>query len=142
MLLQISEPDSPVTNQRVRKRGLGIDLGTTNSLVATKSEQDALVLKGPDGTALLPSVVHFGDQVTVGNPALALAESDPGNTVVSAKRLMGRAREDLSHIQLLGLEDSDRLAFDTPRHSLRSKNLLVSIWVLYLSSSSLRRLRH
>jgi len=113
MLLQISEPDSPVTNQRVRKRGLGIDLGTTNSLVATKSEQDALVLKGPDGTALLPSVVHFGDQVTVGNPALALAESDPGNTVVSAKRLMGRAREDLSHIQLLGLEDSDRLAFDT-----------------------------
>ena len=115
MLLQISEPDSPVTNQRVRKRGLGIDLGTTNSLVATKSEQDALVLKGPDGTALLPSVVHFGDQVTVGNPALALAESDPGNTVVSAKRLMGRAREDLSHIQLLGLEDSDRLAFDTAR---------------------------
>jgi molecular chaperone HscA len=64
---------------------------------------------------LLPSVVHFGDKVTVGNPALALAESDPGNTVVSAKRLMGRAREDLSHIQLLGLEDSDRLAFDTAR---------------------------
>ena len=113
MLLQISEPDSPVTNQRVRKRGLGIDLGTTNSLVATKSEQNTSVLKGPDGTALVPSVVHFGDKVTVGNPALALAESDPGNTVVSAKRLMGRAREDLSHIQLLGLEDSDRLAFDT-----------------------------
>ena len=113
MLLQISEPDSPVTNQRVRKRGLGIDLGTTNSLVATKSEQNTSVLKGPDGTALLPSVVHFGHKVTVGNPALALAESDPGNTVVSAKRLMGRAREDLSHIQLLGLEDSDRLAFDT-----------------------------
>ena len=115
MLLQISEPDSPVTNQRVRKRGLGIDLGTTNSLVATKSEQNTSVLKGPDGTALLPSVVHFGHKVTVGNPALALAESDPGNTVVSAKRLMGRAREDLSHIQLLGLEDSDRLAFDTAR---------------------------
>ena len=113
MLLQISEPDSPVTNQRVRKRGLGIDLGTTNSLVATRSEQKTAVLKGPDGTALLPSVVHFGGEVTVGDPALALAESDPGNTVVSAKRLMGRAREDLSHIQLLGLEDSDRLAFDT-----------------------------
>ena len=113
MLLQISEPNSTDSAARERKRGLGIDLGTTNSLVATKSEQGADVIADASGARLVPSVVNFNGGVTVGAAALELAVSDVRNTVLSAKRFMGRSRDDLSEAQLLGLAASDWLAFDT-----------------------------
>ena len=113
MLLQISEPNGPNENSRARKRGLGIDLGTTNSLVAIKMTDVAHVLTDEEGQALLPSVVNFGDEVIVGHAALELAVVDPENTVVSAKRLMGRSRDDLNKNQQRGLIDADRLAFAT-----------------------------
>ena len=113
MLLQISEPNSTDNAARERKRGLGIDLGTTNSLVATKSEQGADVIADASGVRLIPSVVNFNGGVTVGAVALDLAVSDVRDTVLSAKRFMGRSRDDLSEAQLLGLTASDPLAFDT-----------------------------
>ena len=113
MLLQISEPNSTDIAPRERKLGLGIDLGTTNSLVATKSEQGADVIADASGARLVPSVVNFNGGVTVGAAALELAVSDVRNTVLSAKRFMGRSRDDLSEAQLLGLAATDALAFDT-----------------------------
>ena len=113
MLLQISEPNSTDNAARERKRGLGIDLGTTNSLVATKSEQGVDVIADASGARLVPSVVNFNGDVTVGAAALELAVSDVRNTVLSAKRFMGRSRDDLSEAQLLGLAATDALAFDT-----------------------------
>ena len=113
MLLKISEPNSTDIAPRERKLGLGIDLGTTNSLVATKSEQGADVIADASGARLVPSVVNFNGGVTVGAAALELAVSDVRNTVLSAKRFMGRSRDDLSEAQLLGLAASDALAFDT-----------------------------
>ncbi|MED6301486.1 MAG: Fe-S protein assembly chaperone HscA [Pseudomonadota bacterium] len=113
VLLQISEPNSTDIAPRERKLGLGIDLGTTNSLVATKSEQGADVIADASGARLVPSVVNFNGGVTVGAAALELAVSDVRNTVLSAKRFMGRSRDDLSEAQLLGLAASDALAFDT-----------------------------
>lgn len=113
MLLQISEPDSGQSVQRERKRGLGIDLGTTNSLVAVKTPAGVNVIPDGEGNVLLPSVVHFSEKVVVGYEAKATVSTDPQNTVVSAKRLMGRSRDDLVEAQTLGLVDSDRLAFDT-----------------------------
>ncbi|MEC8007717.1 MAG: Fe-S protein assembly chaperone HscA [Pseudomonadota bacterium] len=113
VLLQISEPNSTDIAPRERKLGLGIDLGTTNSLVATKSEQGADVIADASSARLVPSVVNFNGGVTVGAAALELAVSDVRNTVLSAKRFMGRSRDDLSEAQLLGLAASDALAFDT-----------------------------
>ncbi|MEC7493117.1 MAG: Fe-S protein assembly chaperone HscA [Pseudomonadota bacterium] len=113
VLLQISEPNSNDNAARQHKRGLGIDLGTTNSLVATKLAQGADVIADAFGSRLIPSVVNFNGGVTVGAAALELAVSDVRNTVLSAKRFMGRSRDDLSEVQLLGLASSDPLAFDT-----------------------------
>ena len=113
MLLQISEPNSTDNAARERNRGLGIDLGTTNSLVATKSERGTDVIADASGARLVPSVVNFNGGVTVGAAALELAVSDVRNTVLSAKRFMGRSRDDLNEAQLLGLAAADPLAFDT-----------------------------
>ena len=94
-LFQISEPgESPVPH--ARKRAIGIDLGTTNSLVASVRNGLAVVLPDDEGRPLVPSVVRYGEQrVDVGYPALACATKDPANTIVSVKRLMGRGLEDL-----------------------------------------------
>jgi molecular chaperone HscA len=95
-LLQISEPDAaPVA--RALRRAVGIDLGTTNSLVATVRRGIPVVLPDAEGRPLLPSVVRYGDSgVTVGYPALDALVTDPQNTIVSVKRLMGRGLADLS----------------------------------------------
>lgn len=94
-LLQISEPgQSPEPHQQ--RRGVGIDLGTTNTLVATVRSGSADVLSDAAGAVLLPSVVCYGEEgVTVGGEAKALASSDPKNTIVSAKRFMGRGRDSI-----------------------------------------------
>jgi molecular chaperone HscA len=94
-LLQISEPgQAPEPHQR--KLAVGIDLGTTNSLVATvRSSAEPLV--DEEGRALLPSVVHYAEcgEVIVGDKALSKAVQDPFNTIVSVKRMMGRGLEDV-----------------------------------------------
>ncbi|MBQ0719081.1 MAG: Fe-S protein assembly chaperone HscA [Gammaproteobacteria bacterium] len=94
-LLQISEPgQSPEPHQQ--RRGVGIDLGTTNTLVATVRSGSAEALPDSRGAVLLPSVVCYGEEgITVGGAAKALASSDPKNTIVSAKRFMGRGRESI-----------------------------------------------
>ena len=94
-LLQISEPgQSPEPHQQ--RRGVGIDLGTTNTLVATVRSGSAEALPDSLGAVLLPSVVCYGEEgITVGGAAKALASSDPKNTIVSAKRFMGRGRDSI-----------------------------------------------
>jgi molecular chaperone HscA len=95
-LFQISEPgDAPLAH--AKKRAIGIDLGTTNSLVATVRHGFPVVLADEEGRPLVPSVVRYaGERVVVGYAALEQAASDPHNTIVSVKRLMGRGLEDLA----------------------------------------------
>ncbi|RMH37953.1 MAG: Fe-S protein assembly chaperone HscA [Gammaproteobacteria bacterium] len=94
-LLQIAEPGQSGQPHK-RRLAVGIDLGTTNSLVATVRNGTPEVLKDAAGEWLIPSVVHYGDQeVRVGKSARAFAVCDAANTVVSVKRMMGRSREEL-----------------------------------------------
>src|SRR5689334_13923882 len=94
-LFQISEPgEAPLPH--ARKRAIGIDLGTTNSLVATVRHGFPVVLADAEGRPLVPSVVRYaGDGTVVGYAALEQASSDPCNTIMSVKRLMGRGLSDL-----------------------------------------------
>jgi molecular chaperone HscA len=98
MLLSISEPSAPEkpTSPPPKKRAIGIDLGTTNSLVATVHHGVATVLPDHVGHALVPSVVRYTDHgVVVGRDAQLHQSDDPVNTVVSVKRFMGRTLADL-----------------------------------------------
>ena len=103
VLLQISEPgQTPEPHQR--RLAVGIDLGTTNSLVATVRSGQTEVLPDLDNDFLLPSVVHYGLDVddnlviTVGKHAKSNAVNDPQNTVSSVKRLMGRNLSDVDAV--------------------------------------------
>lgn len=97
-LLQISEPGQ-TTAPHQRQLAVGIDLGTTNSLVATVRSSEAQTLADENGRHLLPSVVRYGEQgIEVGEAAIEHAVNDPSNTVVSVKRLMGRAADDLKRL--------------------------------------------
>ncbi|MBX2824814.1 MAG: Fe-S protein assembly chaperone HscA [Gammaproteobacteria bacterium] len=95
-LLQISEPGES-TSPHEHRLAVGIDLGTTNSLVASVRSGEPAVLVDHDGHGIQPSVVHYapGGEVTVGRRALELAVSDSANTISSAKRMMGRALAEL-----------------------------------------------
>ncbi|MBA3776237.1 MAG: Hsp70 family protein, partial [Betaproteobacteria bacterium] len=95
-LFQISEPDeAPVLHPR--KRAIGIDLGTTNSLVATVRHGLAVVLPDEEGRPLVPSIVRYAEKgVETGYAAMAHQSDDAQNTIVSAKRLMGRGLTDLA----------------------------------------------
>ncbi|HDL4165097.1 TPA: Hsp70 family protein, partial [Mannheimia haemolytica] len=89
-LLQISEPGQTAAPHQ-HKLAVGIDLGTTNSLVATVRSGQTQVLLDEQERALVPSVVHYAEtEKTVGIEAFAKAALDPKNTVISAKRLIGR----------------------------------------------------
>ncbi len=95
-LLQIAEPGQAAAPHQ-RRLAIGIDLGTTNSLVASVRSGQAQTLPDEQGRALLPSVVHYDqDKVTVGYTAQALADNDPSNTIVSVKRFMGQALCDVT----------------------------------------------
>ncbi len=94
-LLQISEPgESPVPHQR--QLAVGIDLGTTHSLVAAVRSGEAAVLSDAEGRRLMPSVVRYRAEgpPVVGWDALAEISQDPQNTIASIKRLMGRGVAD------------------------------------------------
>ncbi len=99
-LLQISEPGmSPAPHER--RLAVGIDLGTTNSLVATVRNGVASVLPDQQGRALLPSIVRYlpDGRSEVGYPAQAQQTEDPRNTIVSVKRYMGRGLKDVAHVE-------------------------------------------
>ena len=96
-LLQISEPgESPEPHER--RLAVGIDLGTTHSLVATVRSGSAEALPDAEGRVLLPSAVryHADGRVDVGEEAKARAGDDPANTIVSVKRFMGRGVADVA----------------------------------------------
>jgi molecular chaperone HscA len=98
-LLQISEPGQS-TAPHQHRLAVGIDLGTTNSLVATVRSGEAQTLPDEKGEHILPSVVRYHENgVEVGAAAVEHAISDPMNTIVSVKRFMGRGVSDL---RLLG----------------------------------------
>ncbi|KEA50210.1 chaperone protein HscA [Mangrovibacter sp. MFB070] len=94
-LLQISEPGMSAAPHQ-RKLAAGIDLGTTNSLVATVRSGQTETLADHEGRHLLPSVVHYSaTQHLVGWEARTNAAQDPANTISSVKRLMGRSLSDI-----------------------------------------------
>ncbi|MCG8709443.1 Fe-S protein assembly chaperone HscA [Brenneria sp. 4F2] len=94
-LLQISEPGLSAAPHQ-RRLAVGIDLGTTNSLVATVRSGEAQTLMDGEGRALLPSVVHYhAEGREVGWQAREKAADDPANTVSSVKRMMGRSLADI-----------------------------------------------
>ena len=99
-LLQISEPGES-TAPHEHRLAVGIDLGTTNSLVATVRSGAAVCLSDGQGRALLPSVVrYFPDGRTeVGYAAQDEQSEDPRNTILSAKRFMGRGLKDVANIE-------------------------------------------
>jgi len=101
-LLQIAEPGESAAPHEHRL-AVGIDLGTTNSLVATVRSGLAVVLNDERGRPLLPSIVRYAGagEVETGYAAQAHQSSDPRNTIVSAKRFMGRGRKDIAHVEML-----------------------------------------
>ena len=97
-LLQISEPGrSPDPHQR--RIAVGIDLGTTHSLVAAVRHGVAECLPDAQGRVILPSVVRYlpGQGRQIGHDALGNAAQDPANTIASVKRFMGRGLKDVAH---------------------------------------------
>ena len=105
-LLQISEPNQ-APDPHARRIAIGIDLGTTHSLVASVRSGVAECLPDEQGRVLLPSVVRYvqstdgGDKREIGFAALEAQMSDPANTIVSVKRLMGRGLADVANLASL-----------------------------------------
>src|SRR5687767_6165975 len=98
-LLQISEPgQTPLPH--AQRYAVGIDLGTTNSLVGVVRSGVADTLPDDHGRHLLPSVVRYlpSGETIVGDAALAHAHEDPLNTIASVKRLMGRGIDDVRRL--------------------------------------------
>ncbi|MEK6220428.1 MAG: Hsp70 family protein, partial [Psychrobacter cryohalolentis] len=116
-LMQIAEPNQS-TRPHEHRFGLGIDLGTTRSLVAVVRSGKAQVLQASTATdTLLPSVVYYPSEGSplVGSDALAHVVDDPKNTIISAKRFMGRSQADIkfSHPYELSGNKDDMPAFVT-----------------------------
>ena len=100
-LLQIAEPGQS-TLPHQHKLAVGIDLGTTNSLVATVQSGLPVILKDVDENSLIPSIVYYGKNETkVGHEALPYLSKDAMNTIVSVKRFMGHTRSDIQNPEAL-----------------------------------------
>src|ERR1700712_5756265 len=101
-LLQISEPGMS-TAPHQHRLAVGIDLGTTNSLVATVRNSIPEVLDDEEGHALLPSVVRYlpNGHAHIGHKAQSAQTTDPRNTVLSVKRFMGRGLKDIAYVENL-----------------------------------------
>ncbi len=101
-LIQISEPGMS-TAPHQNRLAVGIDLGTTNSLVATIRNGTSVVLNDENGRAILPSVVRYNadGSTVVGELAQATQSHDPVNTIISVKRFMGRGIKDIGEISRL-----------------------------------------
>lgn len=108
MLLDIYDPKAP-------PQAIGIDLGTTHSIVAAVRDDVPRALVTCDGTSLLPSVVHYGDHdtVVVGASAFSYLTREPERTIASVKRYMGRAHseasaQELTHFRLAAPENPEQ----------------------------------
>jgi molecular chaperone HscA len=108
-LLQIAEPGESAAPHQHRL-AVGIDLGTTNSLVATVRNSIPVVIDDAEGRSLLPSIVRYQADGTaeVGYSAQKHQSLDPRNTIVSVKRFMGRARSDVLHVESMPYDFVDR----------------------------------
>ena len=114
VLLQIAEPGASPESNTQRKVAVGIDLGTTNSLIAHFDGASLQVLQDGSGSPSLPSVVYFGaSDVRIGQAAMAQASAEPANTIASAKRMLGRARGEFEDDPYVTLAPGDTLAFAT-----------------------------
>ncbi|HJW54139.1 MAG TPA: Fe-S protein assembly chaperone HscA [Burkholderiaceae bacterium] len=107
-LLQIAEPGMSSAPHQHRL-AVGIDLGTTNSLVATVRNSIPEVLTDEQGRALLPSIVRYlpNGNANIGYHAQAAQTIDPKNTIVSVKRFMGRGLKDIAHVENLPYDFQD-----------------------------------
>ena len=107
-LLQIAEPGMSAEPHKQRL-AVGIDLGTTNSLVATVRNGIAVCLADETGRSMLPSVVRYGAEgdIEVGIAALRTQAVDPKNTIVSVKRFMGRGLKDVAHAETMPYDFED-----------------------------------
>ncbi|RMH38785.1 MAG: Fe-S protein assembly chaperone HscA [Deltaproteobacteria bacterium] len=108
-LMQIAEPGQSTAKEACATVAVGIDLGTTNSVVAIVRDGRPVAIPGPDGSTTVPSVVHYADDgsVIVGREALERAAEYPRTTIASAKRLVGRSVADLGDARRLVTYDFD-----------------------------------
>ncbi|MBL8943082.1 MAG: Hsp70 family protein, partial [Myxococcales bacterium] len=113
-LFQIEEPIAASTRPRAAGFGIGIDLGTTHSLVALAPHGEAPRVLEIDGGSLVPSVVDYGDpeRPRVGAAARARQVEAPDRVISSVKRFMGRARGDIGFSHPYRLDGDDVLRFD------------------------------
>ncbi|CAL94629.1 Fe-S protein assembly chaperone HscA [Azoarcus olearius] len=107
-LLQIAEPGMSAEPHKHRL-AVGIDLGTTNSLVATVRNGLSVCLADEEGRAMLPSIVRYraDGAVQVGHAAAPFQATDPKNTIVSAKRFMGRGLKDVAYVEAMPYDFED-----------------------------------
>jgi molecular chaperone HscA len=122
-LLQIAEPGM-FAEPHKHRLAVGIDLGTTNSLVATVRNGIAVCLPDETGRTMLPSVVRYGTDgtVEVGLGAMKAQATDPRNTILSVKRFMGRGLKDVAHIETMpyDFEDSPGMVRLRTAHGVKS----------------------
>ncbi len=129
-LLQISEPGQSTAPHR-HNLACGIDLGTTNSLVASVMSGETKLLCDNDGDSMLPSIVHCGsNEMSVGKKALAFAAIDPVNTISSIKRFMGISSNEAQSIKNLPYDLVDQeggVLFDTSMGQLSAVEISARI---------------
>ncbi|MBW5289306.1 MAG: Chaperone protein HscA [Candidatus Ruthia sp. Apha_13_S6] len=130
-LLQISE-SGQISVPHQHKLVIGIDLGTTNSLVASVMSGQSKVLMDENNQAILPSVVHCGkdNKLTVGCDACPYAKTDPTNTIISVKRFMGMSYKEVSTFKNCPyqlLENGDNVLFHTATGDLSAIEISASI---------------
>ncbi len=130
-LLQISEPGQ-TTAPHQHKLAIGIDLGTTNSLVAAVQNGISKVLTDENNKAILPSVVHCGknNKLTVGCDACPYARTDPTNTIVSVKRFMGLSYKEVKGFKNCPydlVEDGNNVQFHTAMGDLSAVEISSTI---------------
>ena len=129
-LLQISEPGQS-TAPHHHNLACGIDLGTTNSLVASVISGETRLILDKNNEAMLPSVVHCGqDKLTIGKKAIKFALSDPTNTIFSIKRFMGISYSEADNIENLPynlIDSGGNFSFQTSRGDLSAIEISASI---------------
>ena len=130
-LLQISEPGQS-TAPHQHQLAVGIDLGTTNSLVAAVKSGKSTILTDINEQAMLPSVVHCGanNKLTVGHEARPYSKTDPTNTILSIKRFMGLSHQEVSdfkHCPYQLVEQGSNVLFRTAAGDLSVVELSASI---------------
>ena len=129
-LLQISEPGQS-TAPHHHNLACGIDLGTTNSLVASVISGETQLILDKNNEAMLPSVVHCGQsKLTIGKKAIKFALSDPTNTIFSIKRFMGISYSEADNIENLPynlIDSGGNFSFKTSRGKLSAIEISASI---------------